>query len=187
MRALLVASLFASCAFAADAPAPARGTPIPLANPGFEEVSPSPRRFVGWQTSVHAVRDAYLFALDETKPHSGKLSMRVTRNSQEPWGAVHQNVKPQGLAGKTLEFSAWLRIEGNTGPGAVLTLRNFKAGAVDQVVTLSPPVTGTVGWKRYSVRLAIPPGTTGIEVNAMLQGDGTLWVDDAELVVLDAT
>jgi hypothetical protein len=34
------------------------------------------------------------------------------------------------------------------------------------------------------VRLAIPPGTSVVEVSAMLQGPGTLWVDDAKLEVL---
>jgi len=71
------------------------------------------------------------------------------------------------------------------GAGAMLVMRTMAHGAVDQYVFQDPTVAATTPWKRYSVRLAIPANSTSVvEIGAMLQGGGTLWVDDVELVEL---
>jgi hypothetical protein len=43
------------------------------------------------------------------------------------------------------------------------------------------PAKGTRGWQRYAISLPVPPGTERAEIGAMLQGKGTLWLDDVEL------
>ena len=42
-------------------------------------------------------------------------------------------------------------------------------------------VRGAADWQRYSIELKLPPATTRLELGAMLEGAGTLWVDDFEL------
>jgi hypothetical protein len=45
------------------------------------------------------------------------------------------------------------------------------------------PVKGTTGWTRYTITLAIPERAERVEIGAMLQGKGSLWLDDVELAL----
>ena len=47
-------------------------------------------------------------------------------------------------------------------------------------------IRGTRGWERHAVEIALPPATTQLRVGIVLQGKGTLWVDDAVLEIVDA-
>jgi hypothetical protein len=173
---------------AADAPPSAAPAPaahaVKLVNADFEAKPAIGGGIEGWETASHATANAYTFDLDDKVKHAGKASLRIRRNGKEPWGMAHQTLPAAGLAGRTLAFSAWLRTDKASGEGAILTLRTLAGGAVGSHVFMDPPVTGTRDWKRYSVRLAIPRSTSVVEIGAMLQGDGTLWLDDAELVAL---
>ena len=175
-------------AIAADAPTGAKAATtahaVPLANAGFEAVAGTGAGIEGWDWSVHSTPTAYTLDLDAGHPHAGKASARIRRTGNEPWGMLHQTLPRLEVAGRTLEFSAWLRTDKANGPGAMLVLRTLANGAVDRHVFMDPTVTGTQEWKRYSVRLAVPPGIHTVDAGAMLQGDGTLWIDDAELAVL---
>ena len=97
---------------------------------------------------------------------------------------VHQTLPATSMAAGTLQFSAWLKTEGASGTGAILVLRTLANGTTDRYVFMDPPVTGSQDWHRYSVRLAVPAGTQVVDAGAMLQGEGTMWFDDAELVML---
>lgn len=185
-----IALLFAATGVCCAAEAPPSATPAPVAhaiklvNPDFEPKPVTGGGIEGWDTSSHATANAYTFDLDDKAKHAGKASLRIRRSGKEPWGMVHQTLPAAGLAGRTLVFSAWLRTDKAIGEGAILALRTLAGGAVDSHVFMDPPVTGTRDWRRYSVRLAIPRSTSVVEIGAMLQGDGTLWLDDAELVAL---
>jgi len=193
--------LLAQAATAMDAKAPPRSAATPtapsdagiartppaaiaLVNAGFEAPADASGRFGGWETSGHAQGDAYRFDRDDSVHHGGGASVRIRRNSTEPWGMLHQQLAPAGLAGRRLEFAAWLRTDKVSGDGAILVIRTLANGAVDRHVFQEPALVGTHDWKRYSVSLDIPKSTSIVELGVMLQGDGTLWVDDASLVVL---
>jgi hypothetical protein len=181
-----LAIVIGSACAAADTPqgaAPSAAIAFPLVNPGFEAAG-APPRFPGWTTSVHSNPRAYAIALDNGVHHSGAASLRIARVGDEPWGMVTQKLAPTGLTGRTIEFSAWLKVDKATGPGAVLTIGTTAHGAIDRVVFLEPPLAGTKDWSQARVRLAVPAGTSVVEVSAMLQGPGTLWVDDATLDIL---
>jgi hypothetical protein len=169
---------------AADGPASDAATAVPLVNPGFEAPGATPPNFPGWLGSVHSNPRAYAFAIDSSVHHAGAASLRITRVGDEPWGMITQRLAPAGLAGRTIEFAAWLKVDKATGPGGVLTISTTAHGATDRVVFLDPPLAGTRDWTKVRVRLAVPPVTSVVEVGAMLQGPGTLWVDDATLAVL---
>jgi hypothetical protein len=183
--AALVVACCTTCALADTSAAPAAGaTAIPLVNPGFEAPGAAPPRFPGWMASVHSNPRAYAFAIDTGVHHAGAASLRITRVGDEPWGMITQALSPAGLSGRTIELSAWLKTDKASGPGAVLTIATTAHGATDRVVFLEPPLAGTNDWSQARVRLAVPPGTSVVEVSAMLQGPGTLWIDDAKLDVL---
>jgi hypothetical protein len=158
---------------------------VPLVNSGFEQPAVADQPIPGWDTPVHADAHAYAFALDAKVHHRGSASARITRTGHEPWGMISQALATPALRGHTLELSAWMRTGNADGAGAMLVMRTMAHGAVDQHVFQDPPVTATTPWTRYSVRLAIPAGSTSVvEIGAMLQGGGTLWVDDVALVML---
>ncbi len=182
--AVLVCCCAAAVATAAGVTTTPNAIAIVLVNPGFEAKPVDSAPAEGWASSVHATANAYAFELDSDVRHDGKASMRIRRTGDEPWGMVHQSLPAAGLTGRTVEFSAWLRTDHVEGDGAALVMRTLANGAVDRVVFMAPAVTGSRDWKRYTIRLEMPRVASVVEVGAMLQGAGTLWVDDAALVVL---
>lgn len=200
MRAAVVVLLFGATGLccAADAP-PAAVTvavtkvvaetmpaarAIKLVNANFES-SPTPDGGIeGWEPTTHANQDGWVFALDNSTMHAGHASARIRRSGNDPWGMLHQTLPAAGLGGETLELSAWLRTDRADGEGAILVLRTLANGSVDKHVFMKPPVTGTRDWTRYSVRLAIPRNSVAVGIGVMMQGGGTLWLDDVALVAL---
>ena len=166
---------------------PARAAPIPLVNPGFESLVPGRRGDPeGWFTFQHAGDKSYLFVLDTAQPQSGARSLRIDNVGPEPYGAVAQSLVAAPYGGKLARFSAWMRTKDVSETGAVLTLLVLANGAVvDQNFMADKPVKGTTGWTRYTITLAVPPGAERIEAGAMLQGKGTLWLDETTLEFVD--
>lgn len=180
---------------AAAAPAAARPTPsaaprtgaVTLVNPGFEAPMAAHRSDPdGWFTFQHAGDRSYSFALDSADPHGGARSLRIDYIGPEPYGAIAQPYEVGAHAGKLARYSAWMRTRDVGGPGAGLTLLLLSKGAVvSQNFMDDKLVTGTTGWTRYTLTLPIPEGAGRIEVGAMLQGKGSLWLDDAVLEIVD--
>ncbi len=172
-----------ACA-AADATPPGVVRTFALNNAGFEAPLLADGSIAGWEATVHATPSAYAIDIDPHVAHGGKASARVHKTGSEPWGMVHQTLPAMPLAAGTLQFSAWVKTDGASGTGAILVLRTLANSTTDRYVFMDPPVTGSQEWRRYTVRLAVPAGTQVVDAGAMLQGEGTLWVDDAELVML---
>lgn len=172
---------------APPAVAPAKAGPVPLVNPGFESLVPGRRGDPeGWFTFQHAGDKSYHFVLDTTEPRSGARSLRIDNVGPEPYGAVAQSLVVAAYGGKVARFSAWMRTRDASETGAVLTLLVLSNGAVvDQNFMADKAVKGTTGWTRYTITLPIPRGAERVEAGAMLQGKGSLWLDDAVLEFVD--
>jgi len=174
---------------AAPAPAPAAqagAARVVLKNPGFESQARGPRGDPeGWFSFQHAGDLSYRFALDTDNPHSGTVSLRIEQVGPEPFGAIAQIVDARPHGGKKARVTAWLRTRDVSEDGAGLTVLVQRSGAtIAQDFMYDAPVKGTTGWKRYTVAVPIEPGSTRLEVGAMLRGKGTLWLDDVELEIL---
>jgi hypothetical protein len=190
--ATLIALALAACA-APEAPkvAPAApmvasaGTPVAIANPGFEGRAGDDGIAEGWTASWHAGEKSYDFALDPAVRRGGAQSMRIRKFGPEPYGALTQSLPAAAMRGRTVQLAGWLRIEGVTGEGAMLTLRALASGAIAAHKFMDdPPATRTRDWQRYTIALAVPPNADTVDFGAMLLGPGTLWLDDVELVIL---
>jgi hypothetical protein len=190
MRAAVVVLLFGATGLCCAAEAPSTAVPVPaaraikLVNADFESSLTPDGGIEGWEPTTHANQDGWVFALDNSMMHAGHASARIHRSSNDPWGMLHQTLPAAGLGGETLELSAWLRTDRADGEGAILVLRTLANGSVDKHVFMKPPVTGTRDWMRYSVRLAIPRNSIAVGIGVMMQGGGTLWLDDVTLVAL---
>jgi len=170
--------------------APAHAAPVPLVNPGFESTRPgeggSPE---GWVAIQHAGEESYDFVLDSGQKKSGTQSMRIKRFGREPYGTITQVLPGSALAGRTVRLSAWIRTEDvpqgrRTGAGLVLMALRGSAFLAHEFMQ-KRRAQGSTDWTRYSIELALPPGTNRLEAGATLEGGGTMWVDDFELEVLD--
>lgn len=155
-----------------------------LANPGFESTAPGRRNNDpdGWFSHQHAGDLSYRFAVDTANPHGGARSLRIDNVGPEPYGAISQSLDAKPFRGKTARLSGWLRTRDTANAGLTLVVlgngvplaNNFMADA---------PVKGTTPWARYTITLPVVANAEFIEVGAMMQGKGTLWLDDVELGV----
>ena len=175
-----------------DGPAAAQAKPIALANPGFESREPGTRGAPhGWWKLQHAGPESYVFVLDAVEPHGGERSLRVANTGPEPFGTILQKVAAAPYRGQTVRFAAWIRTEaakGNRyGAGAGLMLHGMRGGYPTARASMrKDAVSGTTGWKRYELTLKVPNDADDIEVGLTLYGQGTAWLDDAELEVVEA-
>lgn len=182
--------LSASAALLLLGAAGASAAPVPLVNPGFESLRPGIEGHPeGWTGIQHAGEESYDFALDSGQRRTGTQSMRIKRIGPEPYGSIMQVIDGTPLAGRTVRLSAWMRSEAvaeKGGGGAALTLTAMRGSSIIAYEFMKRSrVRGTRDWTRVSIDLALPARTTRIELGAMLEGDGTVWVDDFELEVLD--
>jgi hypothetical protein len=183
----------------ADAAAPAKGAPaasaaaaveataLPLVNPGFEaDPVAGSANVSGWVATQHAGDRSYLFTVDATTKHGGARSLRIDNVGVEPYGAVMQVVDARAVAGRKVRFSAWLATRDASGDGASLMIVAEGSRILAHDAMAGAELKGTRGWARQSVEIALPPATTQLRVGIVLQGKGTLWVDDAALEIVDA-
>lgn len=202
MKALLIAGswiLLAACAAGSEAPsgAPARPqatSPTPpadrivaLKNAGFEEDAAAGYRCAPkWSCTMHANPESFKFLLDETQPASGKRSLLVQPAAhQEPWALVMQMAPDFAkLRGARVRFSLAVRMEGVQGKGAgPMAIVQWPWGA--DLNHWKSQESGTSGWKRMQVEFVVPKEGGLLEVGAILEGNGKVWIDDARLEILE--
>ncbi|MEO8484717.1 MAG: hypothetical protein ABI585_00120 [Betaproteobacteria bacterium] len=187
---LLRALACAAALVASASPGPALAAPVPLVNPGFESRKPgvdgNPEAWVAIQ---HAGAESYDFALDSGQKKSGTQSLRIKKIGPEPYGTISQVLAGQPYAGRTVRLSAWIRTEAvpdSRGSGAALVLMALRGSSfLAHEFMKRSRIHGTNDWTRYTIELAVPAATTRLELGAMLEGAGTVWVDDFEFEVVD--
>lgn len=158
---------------------------VPLVNPSFN--SSDNVRFPGWLPVEHVGVPSYSFAVDTSNPHSSPTSARIRRHGPESWGLIQQIVKvPADWIGKTARLTGYLRSEGvvGVGGGLIVQARGASSSTIVHDHMDDRRVVGTQAWKRHQVSVVIPPDTHFIQVAAILQDDGTLWVDDLQLEIV---
>lgn len=154
-----------------------------LVNPGFESARVAARGDPeGWFSFQHAGNVSYRFVVDVAEPRSGARSLRIDNVGPEPYGAIAQVVEGAPHVGKVARLSGWLRTRDASDAGAGLTLLVLQSGnTLAHNFMSDTAVKGTTSWKRYTITLPVGNGADRIEVGAMMQGRGSLWLDDVEL------
>jgi hypothetical protein len=130
---------------------------------------------------------------DTKVKHSGKSSGRISWLSNNPHLFLFYEQDMAVQAGKTYNFTGWLKTKNVTacagcdfgkgtqpGNSAVYVIQFIKPGPYTppaaQIVGI--PTTGTTGWTSHTQSVLIPPGVTGVRIQAVLYGKGTAWFDD---------
>ena len=157
---------------------------LKLVNPSFEEPANGVRA-PGWFPSQHTgpVRN-FEWAVDTEIASDGKASYRIKRLSPQVFGMINQSIVVAEHAGKTLEFSADMKAD-DVGPEGWLLAVNIESRNAILEQVRSTPMTGKAGWKRSVVRFKLPADAYELKLGIMLLDDGTGWVDDLKLRVLD--
>ena len=155
---------------------------VAVVNPGVESTAPGRRNTdpEGWFSHQHAGDLSYKFAADTAEPRSGARSLRIDNVGPEPYGAIAQSVSAVPYRGKTARLSGWLRTR-DTNYGALTLIVLANGVPLANNFMGDEAVKGTTPWKRYTIKLPVAPNAEFIEIGAMMQGKGTLWLDDVEL------
>lgn len=137
-----------------------------------------------WVSAQHAGVRAYDFRVDTEHAHAGEHSMRIRRFEKQVWGITEQIIPCAPHIGKTLEFTLALRTSGVDGRGARIYLGAF-AEYMQLEESRTEPLLGDLDWREYKLSLTIPQKCTALRVGVSLNGAGTVWMDDASLVVAE--
>jgi hypothetical protein len=163
-----------------------KATQVALKNPKFDTVVNG--TLVDWSASEHNAGKSYTFKSDEKDAFSPPFSAQIARYGPEIYGLLEQSIiiKPEWI-GKKARLSAYLKTTGavDEGGGLVLQARRGDGSINTHDHMNETRLRNDSPWKRYSVSVAIPTGTYWLRVGAMLEGSGTLWVDDFQLEIVD--
>ena len=120
----------------------------------------------------------YRFAVDPRSPvrWSKSASIRARPSAtRRGFGTLMQLIAATDYRGSRVRFSGYLRTH-NAGR-AQMWMRvdgpDHQVLAFDNMDT--HPVTGTTGWKRYSIVLKVPKNSLDIAFGVLLAGRGTVW------------
>ncbi|MBP6079085.1 MAG: hypothetical protein KA505_09765, partial [Xanthomonadales bacterium] len=83
-----------------------------------------------------------------------------------------------------VEFEVWVRSDKVGKKGFLIWLGASARSLLLQHVK-SDRIGGDSDWTRHALRLDIPEYTTQLVVAVTLEDEGTIWIDDAKLTVVD--
>jgi len=178
--AAIVTVAFAACANPeADGRSPATEiAAITLKNADFEQPG-GLNNVPGWTLSQHAGPPSFEMGLDSDKPFAGHASFRIRRTHPQIYGSITQQVDVAAYAGKTVEFSAMTRTV-DIGPDGWVLFLDIPGERVS-----AKPATGTKGWYAVKLRKALPAGTKSVTIGALLFDDGTAWLDNVSMRIVE--
>lgn len=165
------------------APKPVRLVPLP--NSDFEETPGAAHNCAPrWGCKVHSDRTAYRFTVDDSTAAGGRRSLRIEREKDEPWALATQGVIEPSLRNRRMRLSMAVRIEGASGEGGGPWV--LVHGLRGNLLNDQRLVKGTQDWQRVSMEFLVGAEAQMVEVGAMLEGPGRLWIDDVRLEALAA-
>jgi len=140
----------------------------------------------GWYAWGTAPRD-YEMKIDRAQTRDGHPSAVVRSVATKPsgFGTLMQTFIPEEYRGKRVRFAAWVKSQ-DVGNWAGLWMRVDGTGsrllAFDNME--SRPIKGTTDWHRYEVVLDVAEEATALNFGVLLDGSGSVWLNDGELVVV---
>lgn len=161
---------------------------IALQNPSF--LGNARGLLDGWVHSEHGSGQSYTIEADAIVFRSSPSAGRISRHGKELYGMISQAVEVSPTwRGRTLRVSAFARSEGLDTVGAgggALTIRADRIGGghADQNFMLKDRLKGKNDWQPMQVELVIPEIAGTLRIGAMVQGGGTMWVDDFRAEIL---
>lgn len=138
----------------------------------------------GWGKSGNRPND-YAAGVDRAVYRTGQASgqLRSLVPAVDGTGVFSQAVRADAFAGSRIRVSAWLRTR------AVNEVRFFvrvdgSGGVLDFGNGADDPMTGTVEWRKREVVVDVPADALGVVFGFVLQGVGTVWIDDVAVEIV---
>lgn len=156
------------------------GTGNLFGDPGFESGG------LAWEWVVPPFEGARA-DLDSTTTHSGRYSMcfsHMNDGLSSTRAGLAQSLSARGLAGKRIRLSAWFKAD-SLQSNAFLEIFAHTANG-PKFAPRYEMLGGTFDWTRLQVEYDVPADaqTLWLWLNASAPYRGTVWFDDAELLVL---
>ena len=131
--------------------------------------------------------NSYAMDVDTEILHSGTASARLasTANRILGFGTMMQNFSPEKYLNKRVQMSGWVRsldVEEWAGLWMRVDGDGLLPLAFDNMS--DRPVQGSTDWTRHSIVLDVPEEATNIAFGILLNGTGTVWLDDLEFTVV---
>lgn len=181
---LLALSCQAQTSTDCQSPSLQKAVVVPLKNPSFD--GDSEGHLLDWRAAEHVQGGQYLFKADTQNPYSGNSSALIRRTGEQIFGFLYQEIKvPECWRNKIAHLSGFLRTEdaADSGGGLVIQAVNG-SGNVRAFDHMNDRLArNTTPWKPYEVSITIPPDALTLRAGAMLQGGGSLWVNDLKLEI----
>jgi hypothetical protein len=136
----------------------------------------------------------YEIGLDQNVSYTGRSSAYIKEvQSSKGFATLMQSFRADLYRGKRVRLSAyvksvdiqrwaglWMRVDGQPqGSSRPVSLSFDNMG--------NRPIKGTTEWARYEIVLNVPVEAVAIFFGALLEGHGTLWSDNFEFGVVDAS
>jgi hypothetical protein len=147
--------------------------------------APPSWNFVGQNPALASTKFTIGLATSHAHGGSGALVIYGADPANLNFSGVGQGVRADNYRGKRIRFSAWVRHEGVAGRDVGLWMRVDGLGATmafDNFSTRS--LAGSSGWHEIEVILDIAEDAIGIAFGVLMQGGGTLVVDDMKWEVI---
>ncbi len=134
----------------------------------------------GWSGSTNGT-----ILTDCTVAHSGNCSARIQRTSSSSGAFSYLQVSiPMTFTGQTLTWSGWVKTQDVNGYAAIYFGEYDSSGNnYGFATTQYLAVEGTTDWTQYTVTLPVYSQASYVNIGALLDGTGTAWVDDLQLLV----
>lgn len=120
----------------------------------------------------------------------GFLKSNQSKIKEKGFGTIMQQFTPQDFLGKKVKLTGyikasdvnkwagmWMRVDGdNTNPHKrSLSFDNMQ----------DRPIKGTLDWKKYEIILDVPQESVLIAYGVLLDGPGSVWLDNFEFEVIE--
>jgi carboxyl-terminal processing protease len=153
-----------------------------VSNPGFEEAATAPSIQPKNWTALGAPGD---IRLDDQQKFAGSWSLRIARSGE--FAGAAQMLKAAPYVGRTVFLRANLKGK-DVGEGAAgIWLRGDDSHGKPTFFATSYhlEIRGTTGWQSKEIRTVVPAETERLVFGPAMAADGTLWVDEFQIGVVD--
>ena len=138
-------------------------------------------------TKGGATPEDYTATIDHAVYRSGRASAQLRSRvpTASTFGTLTQRVRSDSLKNVRMGVSAWLRTREAQGANIFVRVDGAVAG-LDFANTADNPVSGTAEWTRRELVVDVPDDAFGVTFGLILNGTGTVWLDDVALDVVSS-
>ena len=135
---------------------------------------------------------SYKLTLDKSESHTGAACGRIEGTTPSPgeFGTFTTAVDASNYVGRKVRYTGWIKSDNITDGWAGMWLRIDGAGGLSEILGFDNmhdrAITGTTGWKQYTIEMDVPKGAKKIFFGFLLAGNGTLRGDDLKIEAVGA-